>query len=81
MLKLAAFVGWACLWIVLPDPFTLWRIWRQRAWYRFKARQAVRLAATHHMAVVAKAVYSGSTEGYTLIDDLPRHENSTHVKW
>lgn len=72
------------LWLLalfLPDPFTLWRTWQKRTWYRFKMRQAVRIAATSHMATVAKAVYSGSTAHYTLMDDLPRHDDSTEVKW
>lgn len=66
---------------LIPDPFTIWRTWRQRAWYRFKARQAARLAATAHAAKIARALYAGSTEAYTFIDDLARHPNSTNIDW
>jgi hypothetical protein len=69
------------LWLFTPDPFTVWRAWRKRVFYRLKAKQMARIAATSHMATVARAVWSGSTEAYTLIEDLPRHDDSTHVKW
>lgn len=71
---------WLLSWL-MPDPLTIWRAWKKRAWYRFKARQMARIAATAHAAKVVRAFYMGSTEGYTLIDDLPRKDNSTEIDW
>lgn len=71
---------WILGWIV-PDAFTVIRLWRRRAWYRFKMRQFARLAATRHIATVARAVWAGSTEAYTLVPDLPRIDHSTEIRW
>ena len=50
-------------------------------YYRLQARRIARLAATRHMAMVTRALFTGSTEAYTLIKDLPRHEDSTQILW
>ena len=50
-------------------------------YYRFQARRMARIAATRHLALVAKALFTGSTEAYTLMDDLPREPDSTEIQW
>ena len=50
-------------------------------YYRLQARRAARMAATRHLALVAKALFTGSTEAYTLMQDLPRVEGSSEVEW
>jgi len=52
------------------------------AWWALRCeKQAARRQAYRHMAVIAHAVYTGSTEAYTLTPDLPRSSNSTEVHW
>lgn len=46
-----------------------------------REKRAARYAALRHMAVIAQAVYTGSTAAYTLTPDLPRKEESTEVQW
>lgn len=47
----------------------------------FHGRQLARHRALEHAAVVARALYTGSTMHYTLTPDLPRAEDSTRVEW
>ena len=74
-------IVWFLLGLFTPDPWTLLRAWRRRTWYRFKLRQFARVTATRHMATVARALWTGSTDAYTLVPDLPREENSTEIRW
>lgn len=53
-----------------------WRWWALRK----EAREA-RYRALQHLAVVAQALYTGSTAGYEMFPDLPRAKNSTDVGW
>jgi hypothetical protein len=46
-----------------------------------KAKRDARHAAIRHMAVIAHAVYTGSTGAYTLTPDLPRAIDSTEITW
>lgn len=46
-----------------------------------RAKRDARHAALRHIAVIAQAVYTGSTAAYTLTPDLPRAENSTEIAW
>ena len=50
-------------------------------YYRFHARRLARIAATRHIAMVTKALITGSTEAYTLVKDLPRVPDSTYIQW
>lgn len=56
------------------------------AWLtRWRADHAARTIARHrairHLAVIAKAVYAGSTAAYELTPDLPREQDSTNLDW
>jgi hypothetical protein len=52
------------------------------AWWGWVSRkQDARRQAYRHMAVIAHAVYTGSTSAYTLVPDLPRSSNSSEVRW
>lgn len=44
-------------------------------------KREARHAALRHVAVIAQAVWTGSTAGYTLTPDLPRQDNSTEIEW
>jgi hypothetical protein len=46
-----------------------------------RTKRDARHAALRHIAVVAHAVYTGSTSAYTLTPDLPRQDNSTDIQW
>lgn len=46
-----------------------------------RAKRDARHAALRHIAVVAHAVYTGSTGAYTLTPDLPRAAESTEINW
>lgn len=46
---------------------------------RVLAKQRARQAAMRHAAVVAQAIWTGSTAGYSFDRDLPRVESSTEV--
>ena len=57
-----------------------------RAWLtRWRADHAARTIARHrairHLAVVARAVYIGSTAAYELMPDLPRYQDSSNVDY
>ena len=59
-----------------------WRVqWLHEWWYRAQARRASRLAAYSHLAMIAHAIWTGSTHAYTLRADLPREPDSTRVIW
>ena len=49
-------------------------------WARIWARHQARVAARRHLAVVAHALFTGSTAGYEFVE-LERVANSTEVKW
>jgi hypothetical protein len=52
------------------------------AWWAYRqGKQAARRQALRQLAVVAHALYTGSTAAYTLTPDLPRNENSTEISW
>ena len=55
--------------------------WAYGWWYRFRFRQMARMIATRHMAIIAKAMITGSTDAYTLLQDLPRQPQSTEIDW
>ena len=46
-----------------------------------RVKRDARHAALRHVAVIAHAIYTGSTGAYTLTPDLPRAENSTEIRW
>lgn len=48
---------------------------------RLHARRLARLAASRHLALVTQALFTGSTEAYTLVKDLPRAQDSTRIEW
>lgn len=49
-------------------------------WWAYRQGQRdARRAALRHLAVVAQALYTGSTAAYELTPDLPRAENSTAI--
>ena len=49
-------------------------------WWAYRAgKSAARREAYRHLAVVAHALYTGSTEAYTLTPNLPRKDDSTTV--
>lgn len=50
-------------------------------WYRLQARRVSRLAALRHLAAIADALFTGSTQAYTFIRDLPRAPDSTRIEW
>lgn len=58
-----------------------WPTWAIQWWAVLHARRVARHRALRHMAVVARAVFEGSTAAYTLVPDLPRHEDSTQVRY
>lgn len=74
-------MGWFLFGVLIPDIWSLWRIWRRRTWYRFKIRQLARAAATRHAAAVAHALWTGSTSAYQFLPELPRVDNSTEIDW
>jgi hypothetical protein len=49
-------------------------------WARVWARHQARVAARRHLAVVAHALFTGSTASYELTE-LSRVDNSTEVDW
>lgn len=51
-----------------------WSWWQER-----KAKTAARHQAWRHMAVIAHALYTGSTRAYELTPDLPREPDSTRI--
>jgi len=51
-----------------------WRWWALR-----KAKAEARHQALRHLAVVAQALYTGSTASYELVPDLPRMKDSTRI--
>lgn len=46
-----------------------------------KTRKDARHQAIRHLAVVARALYTGDTSSYHLVPDLPRHPDSTTIGW
>lgn len=63
--------GW---WDGLRDAVRVWlALWR--------LKRLVRQRATRHAAIVAHALFSGSTQAYTLTEDLPREADSTMIRW
>ena len=48
-------------------------------WGLCRRKQDARRQAYRHLAVVAHAVYTGSTAAYSLTPDLPREQDSTTV--
>ena len=52
------------------------------AWWAYRQGQrSARRQAFRHLAVVAQALYTGSTAAYHLTPDLPRASDSTHVEF
>lgn len=50
------------------------------AWWAYRqGKTAARREAYRHLAVVAHALYTGSTAAYSLTPDLPREDDSTNV--
>ena len=50
------------------------------AWWAYRqGRQHARHEALRHLAVVAHALYTGSTAAYSLTPNLPREVDSTNV--
>lgn len=53
--------------------------WLRRWFAAFCHQQRTRQQATRHMAIVARAVWTGSTNHYNL--DVNRRDGSTEVWW
>ena len=59
----------------------LWPHWVVAWWAALHARRVARHRALRHMAVIARAVYEGSTAAYRLVPDLPRQDDSSQVRY